>query len=54
MPGFAGRQVGIFLKGEASNHKGISGEKLFFNLNAPWSNITGWMRQPITQSSGRI
>jgi hypothetical protein len=27
MPGFAGRQVGISLKGEASNHKGISGEQ---------------------------
>jgi hypothetical protein len=26
MPGFAGRQVGISLKGEASNHKGISGK----------------------------
>jgi hypothetical protein len=28
MPGFAGRQVGISLKGETLNHKGIFGKQI--------------------------
>jgi hypothetical protein len=34
MPGFAGRQAGISLKGEASDHKGSFGET--FNPHPAW------------------